>query len=673
MSADRKPGAIQSIFISYRRDDCPAESRLVCNSLQSLGPSVAVFLDTDDVGPGDLWPEMAQTALKKAQTVVVVIRDFSRWLGKKRNPQRIHEPTDWVRSEIALAIREQKKVIPVFVGKHYQMISAAELPDDIKALANYQMIHIRSDYWDFDIQLLLNSVNPNPPDSISSVGEGCSHTELMQWFSHVVETSGPDDLYIASANLEIAGVMLANLKDKPARAKIQSVRIKRISDRTFAHLEAMNALEPGFRNSYDAALARIASAYPDTLECVWSGLPQFHGLLFGKHLVWGPWKVNKEGLLHARSHNHPTSSHSDLFHDLRRELQDGIWRPPGGEQTVSREIVIQSGGQTGVDRASLDFALDLGLDHTGWCPRGRAAEDGVIDEKYNLRATESDDPAVRTRTNICTSDATVILSARATITEGTLLTKEFCSDVGKPCLHLSADRFQPRAAADQLRAFILDHGVARLNVAGPRASEEPETAAYARKVLQGVWRGSIPADSESWQILGWLVPAPEDRAMLRKKIGELAIKFGTRVFLPHLTVLVGGNAEPEAVELVLRRASTWRRPLELTVEGIETSKEPRLTLYLTLAADGVFDEFRDIVSEGQKHGFMLDDQRAHLSLLYRNRGLDDSNEIAAAKQLIGDLPVSLRFASFRAVVAPRNARGVDPSQWHPAGEVKFCE
>ena len=204
-----------------------------------------------------------------------------------------------MRKEIALAIRQKKKVIPVLVGKNNQMISAARLPEDIKPLADHYAIHIRSDFWDFDIRMLLNSVNPNPPDRIPTGAGGFPFAQLLPWFTSVIEMSDPDDLFISAANLEIAGVMLANLTDKPAYAKIQCVRIKRMSDRTFAHLEAMNALEPGFRKSYDAALSRIAAAYSDTLECVWSGLPPFHGMLFGNNLSWGYWQVNKDGLLHA--------------------------------------------------------------------------------------------------------------------------------------------------------------------------------------------------------------------------------------------------------------------------------------------------------------------------------------------------------------------------------------
>ena len=51
---------------------------------------------------------------------------------------------------------------------------------------------------------------------------------------------------------------------------------------------------------------------------------------------------------------------------------------------------VVSGGQTGVDRAALDVALELGVACGGWCPKGRVAEDGRLAPRYPLRETPSE-------------------------------------------------------------------------------------------------------------------------------------------------------------------------------------------------------------------------------------------------------------------------------------------
>lgn len=99
---------------------------------------------------------------------------------------------------------------------------------------------------------------------------------------------------------------------------------------------------------------------------------------------------------------------------------------------------IISGGQTGVDRAALEWALANGVPHGGWCPRGRLAEDGVIPSQFQLRETESEDYTTRTRRNVQEADATVIFSARKTMTGGTAQTAEFAKERGKPLLQLHA-------------------------------------------------------------------------------------------------------------------------------------------------------------------------------------------------------------------------------------------
>jgi hypothetical protein len=148
-----------------------------------------------------------------------------------------------------------------------------------------------------------------------------------------------------------------------------------------------------------------------------------------------------------------------------------------------REIKIVSGGQTGADRAALDFAIANGMTHAGWCPRGRKAEDGPLPDRYELRETPSRKYAQRTEWNVRDSDATVVFSIAAESQGGTRLTLVLAERLVKPVLHLSREVLAPEIAATKLREFLEDHSVRMLNVAGPRASQEPKIAEFVTGVL----------------------------------------------------------------------------------------------------------------------------------------------------------------------------------------------
>jgi Circularly permutated YpsA SLOG family len=148
---------------------------------------------------------------------------------------------------------------------------------------------------------------------------------------------------------------------------------------------------------------------------------------------------------------------------------------------------IVSGGQTGVDRAALDFALEQGLPHGGWCPLGRLAEDGLIAARYELRETPEADYAQRTGWNVRDSHGTVIFSISLELTGGSALTRDLAVALGKPWLHLSKLR-DGASAAVKLAEFLRRHRIKVLNVAGPRLSTEPAARAFATQVLEAWWR-----------------------------------------------------------------------------------------------------------------------------------------------------------------------------------------
>ena len=105
---------------------------------------------------------------------------------------------------------------------------------------------------------------------------------------------------------------------------------------------------------------------------------------------------------------------------------------------------IVSGGQTGADRAALDFAISRGIPHSGWCPKGRKAEDGALDARYNLKETPSANYLQRTEWNARDSDGTVIFSLAPVLTGGSLKTQVFTTKHKKPCATFTRGCLTPR-------------------------------------------------------------------------------------------------------------------------------------------------------------------------------------------------------------------------------------
>ncbi|MDB6124081.1 MAG: hypothetical protein JWQ71_3074 [Pedosphaera sp.] len=144
---------------------------------------------------------------------------------------------------------------------------------------------------------------------------------------------------------------------------------------------------------------------------------------------------------------------------------------------------IISGGQTGADRAALDFALKHDISHGGWCPRGRLAEDGIIPPHYQLQETPEADSIQRTEWNVRDSDGIVIFSIKEVLSGGSKRTAEFAAFYGKPYLHFSRESHGSEAVS-KLKEFLDAYPIRILNVAGPRASEEPEVGDFVQQVLE---------------------------------------------------------------------------------------------------------------------------------------------------------------------------------------------
>ncbi|TNJ42489.1 putative molybdenum carrier protein [Phaeobacter sp. B1627] len=172
---------------------------------------------------------------------------------------------------------------------------------------------------------------------------------------------------------------------------------------------------------------------------------------------------------------------------------------------------IISGGQTGVDLAALEFAVQRGLRHGGWVPEGRENEDGHISQIYQgLIETHSSEPDERTWLNVGSSDATLIIT-NGSNSPGTHYTQRVAGELGKPIMHIELSG-NGQLQRKQLWQWIGSINPVVLNIAGPRESEAPGVHEKALAFLNEAF--PLPsyepknyiANIRHWDTIRWIVP-----------------------------------------------------------------------------------------------------------------------------------------------------------------------
>lgn len=149
----------------------------------------------------------------------------------------------------------------------------------------------------------------------------------------------------------------------------------------------------------------------------------------------------------------------------------------------ARFLKIISGGQTGVDRAALDFALSHQMRCGGYCPKYRRAEDGTIPMIYPLTEMQTKSYPARTRQNILTSDGTLLLFLE-TLDKGSILTKKLCIQLLKP---IWLQSMLEETMGINFLQWLLDNHIQILNIAGPRESFAPGIYQRTLRFLETVF------------------------------------------------------------------------------------------------------------------------------------------------------------------------------------------
>jgi len=156
------------IFINYRKDDSPWNSLALYQELIKHFGKENIFKDFNTILPGTDFVESIEEALESCDVLLVLISEHWADIKDKNGNPRIDNPDDFVRLEIATALRRNIKVIPVLFDNAV-LPPATELPDDLKKLSRRQFIEIDKTRFEADtarlvetIKSILTPIGPGP-------------------------------------------------------------------------------------------------------------------------------------------------------------------------------------------------------------------------------------------------------------------------------------------------------------------------------------------------------------------------------------------------------------------------------------------------------------------------------------------------------------------------------
>jgi hypothetical protein len=154
------------IFISYRRDDSAGWTGRLADQLKARFGAESIFIDIDTIEPGADFTEALRKAVGSCDVLLAVIGPRWATVTDKTGTSRLHDPSDWIRVEIAAALARKIRVIPVLVGGA-TMPSSEFLPDDLDGFAQRQAHELSDKRWTYDVDQLMKVLSPDVQERIA--------------------------------------------------------------------------------------------------------------------------------------------------------------------------------------------------------------------------------------------------------------------------------------------------------------------------------------------------------------------------------------------------------------------------------------------------------------------------------------------------------------------------
>src|SRR4051812_30898237 len=143
-----------AIFVSYRRGDSEGQARAVVQALAQHVGKNSVFMDVDGIQPGRDFRQVLNERLASCDMMLVIIGKG--WLSATdaAGKRRLEDPRDFVRQEVAAALKRNIPVTPVLV-QGASMPSADELPQDLQDLTYRNSFELGHNRWESDVNEMI--------------------------------------------------------------------------------------------------------------------------------------------------------------------------------------------------------------------------------------------------------------------------------------------------------------------------------------------------------------------------------------------------------------------------------------------------------------------------------------------------------------------------------------
>jgi hypothetical protein len=141
-----------SIFLSYRKVDSRFLRERVYGALVDRFGADAIFRAGPSIPPGADFAALLRKQATECQLMLVLIGPD--WLGAPGPDglRPIDRPEDWVRVEIATALKAGNRVVPVLLGDAALLPAASTLPNEIAIVPQLQFRRVQETHLDASLE-----------------------------------------------------------------------------------------------------------------------------------------------------------------------------------------------------------------------------------------------------------------------------------------------------------------------------------------------------------------------------------------------------------------------------------------------------------------------------------------------------------------------------------------